>query len=50
MLNWRVVEDVIKQKNVTLRRLNAEHVPDRQFDKLGVQVDSNSVYIDGTYL
>ncbi|XP_069356979.1 carboxypeptidase D-like isoform X2 [Maniola hyperantus] len=50
MLSWRVVENVIKQKNVTLRRLNAEQIPHAQFDKLAVQVDPESVYIEGLTL
>ncbi|XP_045770817.1 carboxypeptidase D-like isoform X3 [Maniola jurtina] len=50
MLSWRVVENVIKQKNVTLRRLNAEQIPHAQFDKLAVQVDPDSIYIEGLTL
>ncbi|XP_039751750.1 carboxypeptidase D-like isoform X2 [Pararge aegeria] len=50
MLNWRVVEDVIKQKNVTLQRVNAEQIPHGQFEKIGVQVDPDTIYVEGLTL
>ncbi|XP_023938075.2 carboxypeptidase D isoform X2 [Bicyclus anynana] len=50
MLTWRVVENVIKQKNVTLQRVNADEIPHGQFDKLGVQVDPNTIYVEGLAL
>ncbi|XP_047538492.1 carboxypeptidase D-like isoform X1 [Vanessa atalanta] len=50
MLTWRVVEGVVKQKDVVLRRINAEEIPGGQFEDIPIPKDPDTVYITGLSL
>lgn len=43
---WLVIEDVVKQKDIILHRINAE-IPGGQFDDPQIYNDPNLVYISG---
>ncbi|XP_063832950.1 carboxypeptidase D [Ostrinia nubilalis] len=51
---WRVVEKVVKHKDVVLHRVNSEHLPGGQFSELPlpvpVEVDPNTIYVTGLAL
>ncbi|CAH0713504.1 unnamed protein product, partial [Brenthis ino] len=49
-LTWRVVEGQVKQKDVVMRRLNAERLPGGQFQDAPSQRNSDTVYITGLTL
>ncbi|XP_068623289.1 carboxypeptidase D isoform X2 [Battus philenor] len=49
-LTWRVVEGTVKEKDVVLRRLNAEHLPAAPVDQLPLDEDPNTIYITGLAL
>ncbi|XP_072934189.1 carboxypeptidase D isoform X2 [Epargyreus clarus] len=48
MLTWRVVDGVVKEKDVILRRLNAE--PLKQLEELPLPNDPDMVYVTGLVL
>ncbi|KPJ13020.1 Carboxypeptidase D [Papilio machaon] len=48
-LTWRVIEGIVKQKDIVLRRLNAEHLP-LAVDELPLDDDPNIIYITGLAL
>ncbi|CAH2093466.1 unnamed protein product [Euphydryas editha] len=45
--NWRVVEGVIKQKDVVLRRIDVAEIPGGQFEDLPIPLDPDTVYVTG---
>ncbi|CAG5047116.1 unnamed protein product [Parnassius apollo] len=50
MLTWRVVENVVKQKDIVMKRVNAEHRPLAAVDELPIDDNPNIVYITGLAL
>ncbi|KAI8441905.1 hypothetical protein MSG28_005582 [Choristoneura fumiferana] len=48
-LTWLVIEDVVKQKDIILHRINAE-IPGGQFEDPQIYNDPNLVYISGLAL
>ncbi|CAH2052750.1 unnamed protein product, partial [Iphiclides podalirius] len=48
-VTWRVVEGVVKEKPVVMRRVNAEHLPAPE-DRLPLPEDPNTVYVTGLAL
>ncbi|XP_060806567.1 carboxypeptidase D isoform X1 [Amyelois transitella] len=50
MLKWRVVEGVIKEKDIILKRINAESLPGGRYPELQVDDDANVIYVTGLAL
>ncbi|XP_053616967.1 carboxypeptidase D isoform X2 [Plodia interpunctella] len=50
MLKWRIVEGVIKEKDVIMKRINSESLPGGQYPEMQVDDDANVIYVTGLAL
>ncbi|XP_049879390.1 carboxypeptidase D isoform X2 [Pectinophora gossypiella] len=50
VLTWRVVEGVLKRKDIVMKRINSERLPGGQFEEMKLDTDPNTVYITGLAL
>ncbi|KAG6443020.1 hypothetical protein O3G_MSEX002659 [Manduca sexta] len=50
MLTWRVVDGVLKRKDIVMRRVNTDSVRGGQFEEIHVEDNPNMIYITGLAL